>query len=102
VRARAFVLTDLEDRALAACDDSHLEVRVAQDILGSWFDRVVPMQEIRLIYRRLFDLGLLRFYVKRGRRMVPTGLEGRRTRSLRVRATAKGRNYLSLRRHVVR
>jgi hypothetical protein len=91
----------LEDRALAACDDQQLEVPIAQSILSSWFDRTIPTRELRAIYGRLFDLGLLRFYVKRGESIVPSRLSGRRTRALQVRATAKGRRYLGWKRYVV-
>jgi hypothetical protein len=41
VKRRLFVLTDLEDRALAACDDQHLAVRIAQVVLCSWFGHAI-------------------------------------------------------------
>ena len=55
---RTFILSDLEDRALAACDDQHLAVPTAQDILSSWFVRDVSTGEMRGVYARLSDLSL--------------------------------------------
>jgi hypothetical protein len=101
VRRRLFVLTDLEDRALAACDDQHLAVRSAQIILGSWFDCTIPTREMRQIYRKLADLGLLHGYVMRRGRAVRSPFLGCRTMSLFVRATSKGRDYLTWPRRVI-
>jgi hypothetical protein len=92
---RTFMLSDLEDRALAACDDQHLAVPTAQDILSSWFVRHISTGEMRDVYARLSELGLLKTYVRRGGVLVAAPLLGSRTRSLQVRATAKGRRYLS-------
>lgn len=89
------MLTDLEDRALAACDDQHLAVPTAQTILSSWFARDISTGEMRDVYARLIELGLLRTYVRRRKVLVAAPLLGNRTRSLQVRATAKGRRYLS-------
>jgi hypothetical protein len=101
LKRRPFVLTDLEDRALAACDDQYLAVRSAQMILSSWFDRRISTPEMRQLYRKLSDLGLLRAYVMRGGRIVRSPFLGRRTVSLLVRATTKGRSYLKWPRRVV-
>ena len=81
----------MEDRALAACDDQYLGVRTAQIIISSWFDRHVPTRELRTIYRKLSDLGLLRVYVRRRGRIVRSPFLGCRTLSLLARATEKGR-----------
>jgi hypothetical protein len=61
-----FILFDLEDRALVACDDQYLPVPTAQAILSSWFDRDIPTHEIRAIYARLSELGLLKVFVRTG------------------------------------
>ena len=92
---RTFMLSDLEDRALAACDDQHLAVPTAQAILSSWFDRDIPTREMRDVYARLSKLGLLKTYTRSRGVLVAAPLLGNRTRSLQVRATARGRRYLS-------
>jgi hypothetical protein len=89
------MLSDLEDRALAACDDQHLAATTAQGILSSWFVRDISTGEMRNVYARLIRLGLLKAYVRRRGVLVAAPLLGNRTRSLQVRATAKGRRYLS-------
>jgi len=101
LKRRAFVLTDLEDRALAACDDQYLAIRSAQIILSSWFDRSVSTREMRQLYRKLDNLGLLRAYVVRNGRRVMSPFLGHRTMSLFVRATRKGCNYLTWPRRVI-
>lgn len=92
---RTFMLTDLEDRALAACDDQHLAVPTAQGILSNWFVRGISTGEMRDVYARLIELGLVKTYVRRRGVLVAVPLSGNRTRSLQVRATAKGQSYLS-------
>jgi hypothetical protein len=89
------MLSDLEDRALAACDDQHLAVPTAQAILSNWFVRDISTGEMRDVYARLVELGLLKTYVCRLGVLVAAPLLGNRTRSLQVRATANGRRYLS-------
>jgi hypothetical protein len=92
---RTFMLSDLEDRALAACDDQHLAMPTAQAILSNWFVRDISTGEIRDVYARSIELGLMTTYVCRLGVLVAAPLLGNRTRSLQVRATAKGRRYLS-------
>jgi hypothetical protein len=89
------MLTDLEDRALAACDDQHLPVPTAQAFLSSWFARDISTGEIPELYARLIELELLKTFVRRQEMLVAAPLLGNRTRSLQVRATAKGRRYLN-------
>jgi len=101
MRKRPFTLTDLEDRALAACDDVYLETTIARDVLSTWYDRVIPFRELRTAYRRLVDLGLLHAYVRRNGRLAAVEMPGHRIDALCVRATAKGRQYLGRKRHVV-
>ena len=100
MKKRPYVLTDLEDRALAACDDMYLETTIARTILSTWYERVIPFRELRPVYRRLVDLGLARTYAKRNGRLVSVALPGHRTDALSVRATKKGRQYLGWKRHV--
>jgi hypothetical protein len=45
MKKHQFVLTDLEDRALAACDDMYLEATSAKEILGSWYGREIPFRD---------------------------------------------------------
>jgi hypothetical protein len=84
------MLSDLEDRALAACDDQHLAAPTALGILSGWFVRDMSTGEMRDAFARLIRLGLLKAYVRR-RGVLVAALLGNRTRSLQVRATAKGR-----------
>jgi hypothetical protein len=98
---RPFVLTDMEDRALAACDEMYLEVSSAREILESWYARRIQVTELRRLYERLIGLGLLRVYRKRSGKIRAAVLAGHRTRDLLVRATAYGRRYLTWQRHVV-
>ena len=95
MKKRQFVLTDLEDRALAACDDMYLETTSAQEILSSWYGRKVPFRELRSIYARLVGLGLLRVYAQRNGRAISTELRGQRTDALWVRAQARAGNILA-------
>ena len=53
---RPYVLTDFEDRALAACDDMYLETTIARNVLSTWYERVIPFRELRPAYQRLVDL----------------------------------------------
>src|SRR4029077_2290615 len=76
---RTFMLTDLEGRALAACDDQHLAVPTAQAILSSWFVRDIATGEMPDVCARLSELGLLKTYVRRTVRL-RCGLPSRVTR----------------------
>ncbi len=100
MKKRPYVLTDLEDRALAACDDMHLETKVARKVLSTWYERVIPFRELRLAYRRLIELGLLRTFARRDGRIVSVEMPGHRTEAISVRATKKGRKYLGWKRYV--
>jgi hypothetical protein len=95
------VLSDVEDSALAACDDMYLEASSAREILSSWYARRVSFRELRAIYRKLSELGFLRTYVKSRGRYTLVSLEGHRTATLSVRATSSGRKYLSRERNVL-
>ena len=97
---RPFILTDIEDRALAACDDMYLETKIAQNVLSTWYERVISFRELRLIYGKLVELGLLRTYGRCNGRTVLVAMKGSRTDGLSVRATKKGRQYLGWKRHV--
>jgi hypothetical protein len=100
MRKRPYILTDLEDRALAACDDMYLEALIARNVLSTWYERVIPFRELRSVYRRLVELGLLRTYAKHHGRLKAVELSGHRTEALSVRATKKGCQYLGRKRHV--
>jgi hypothetical protein len=102
MRKRSVTLTELQDLALAACDDEHLRASAARWALTSWLGREVPFRELRSAYGRLLDLGFLRTYRERQGRAYAAPFVGTRTRDLAVRATPKGRAYLKRRpRHVV-
>jgi hypothetical protein len=85
---RPFVLTDLEDRALAACDDQYLRATAAQAVLSGWFSRSIPISEMRAIYACLRALDLLRTYVLRSGRVLPATMAGHRASSLPFRPVA--------------
>ena len=100
MKKRPFVLTDLEDRTLAACDDMHLDAPTAQNVLSTWYERPVSFRELRSVYRRLVELGLLRTYTRGNGRWLAVETPGYRTSALWTRATKKGRQYLGWKRHV--
>jgi hypothetical protein len=85
------LLTDLEDRVMAACDDMYLEATIAQDVLSSWYGRPVSFRELRAAYRKLSGLGFLKTYLKTKGRYTPVELMGHKTEALSARATARGR-----------
>ena len=102
MRKHSVALSELQDLALAACDDQHLRALAARSVLSSWLQRDVPLHELRSAYGRLLDLGFLRTYRERSVRAYVAPFVGTRTRDLSVRATSKGRTYLKRRpRHVV-
>jgi hypothetical protein len=98
---RLFVLTELEDLALVACDDQHLPALVARDIIASWLKRRISVREMRAAYAKLLALGLLQSYRERAGRVYVAPFEGTRTRDLSFRATPKGRRHLQKPRNVV-
>lgn len=100
MKQRPYVLTDMEDRALAACDDMYLETTIARGVLETWYERPIPFRELRQVYSRLEALGLMRPYVKQNSRICASTIPGHRTQDLLMRATAKGREYLTWKRHV--
>ena len=52
-------LSDLEDRALAMCEAEFVEFSMAADILQQWFDRAISVAELREVFERLAELGLI-------------------------------------------
>ena len=98
---RAALLNELEDLALAACDDQHLEAASSREILSLWFEREVSYSELRVAFRRLYRLGLLRTYVYRGTRIVRSSTRSIPTHHLLVRGTERGREYLGLERKLL-
>jgi hypothetical protein len=94
------VLTDLERYVLAACDDHNIGALVARDIISQHIGRRLSLREMRGIYERLLELGLVEPFLGRhgARRMAPLG--GTRTRDLSFNATPEGVLYLRRLRHV--
>ena len=90
----AFPLTELEDLALAACDDQYLEASSSRAILSQWLERPIQYTELRSALRRLRSFGLLRTYVKRHGRIVRAEMHGCPTHALLLRGTPEGRAYL--------
>ena len=99
--ARAFVLSEIEDASVAACDDQYLSAKGLLFVLRSYFSRQIPVRELRRALGHLAELDLLRVYVMHNSRITLTRLPGNRTEALLVRATQKGRVYLRWRRVVV-
>ena len=79
------LLTDLEDRTLAACDDMYLEAIIAQDVLSSWYGRSITFRELRAVYRKLSGIGLIKTYLKTKGRYTPVELRGHKTEALSAR-----------------
>jgi hypothetical protein len=52
-------LTELEDRALAMCEDEYVDFGLGTDILVSWFDRPIPAAELHRVFEHLAELGLV-------------------------------------------
>ena len=98
-----FTLTDLEDQALAACDDDYLEASVLKSVLVHWHAREITFRELRNGLIKLCGLGLMRTYTKRSGRVTACPFRGNRTSAILVKATTKGRRYLARgkRRYVV-
>ena len=95
MKQHPFTLTDLEDHALAACDDMYLDTPIAKEILSSWHGRTIQYRELRRVYEKLIDLGLLRTYIKQDGRIRSAVIHGKRTQQLLVRATLKGVRYIN-------
>jgi hypothetical protein len=84
MKKRPFTLTDFEDRALAACDDMYLETTITRTVLSTWYGRVISMRELRSVYRRLGESGLLRTYVRYNERITSAEMLGHRRDALCV------------------
>jgi hypothetical protein len=100
MKKRPFLLTDLQDRALASCDDMYFEVPSAREVLQIWYERAIPFTEFRCDLQRLVDLGLLGAYEKRQSRYHRVPLQNRPMSQLFIRATGSGCTYLKLKRVV--
>jgi hypothetical protein len=98
---RSFVLTELEEFVLAACDDQNVGALVARDIISRYLARDISLRDMRRAYERLLGLGLVDpFRGRHGdRRIAP--LKGTRTRDFSFKATHEGVLYLKRSRHVV-
>lgn len=99
--SRPFVLTELEEYVLSACDDQNVGALVARDIISQYLARDISVRDMRKVYERLLGLGLVEPYRGRHgqRRVAP--FRGTRTRDLSFKATREGVLYLKRPRHVV-
>ncbi|XLZ68570.1 hypothetical protein ABT364_18745 [Massilia sp. SR12] len=52
-------LTELEDRALAMTEGEFIEFATGRAILESWFVKSIPNSELRAVFDRLSQLGLV-------------------------------------------
>jgi hypothetical protein len=97
----SLVLTEIERYVLASCDDHNVGALVARDIISQRIGRKLSLREMRQIYERLQELGLVEpFLGRHGARRSAT-LIGTRTRDLSFNATPEGVQYLRRLRHVV-
>ncbi len=98
-----FIITDLEDRALAMCESAYVNVSLAKRILEWWYQRSVLFAELRQVYEKLHAIGLINVYTRYAKTFVrEQGFRGHRTRALSFRATRKAKRYLNLgKRYVV-
>lgn len=90
------LLFDIEDRLLAMCEGDPVTIRLAQHVLGVWYERAIGRTEVLLKANRLAKLGLLRWqYPKQGKRYLtkrfPVGIE---RKLLTFQATQSGEAYL--------
>ena len=91
-----FIITDLEDRALAMCERAYVNASLAKRILESWYQRSVPFAELRQVYEKLHAIGLINVYTRSVKTfVVEQGFRGHRTRALSFRATRKAERYLN-------
>lgn len=90
-----FTLKDIEDRALAMCEDAYIDAPTAKNILEIWYKRSVSFSELRRIYAKLHATDLVRAYIKNNGRICLTEFRGNRTNMLFFRATARAKRYLN-------
>jgi hypothetical protein len=98
---RNVALSELQDLALASCDDQHLEALVAREVISSFLARDISVREIRGAYGVLLALGLVKAYQEKGGKVRAAMFEGTRTRDLLFRATRRGVAQLKRPRNVV-
>lgn len=98
------LLSDIEDRLLAMCEDDPVTIKLAQQILGSWYERAIGKTEIVQVTNRLAKLGLLkwqhqmrnkRYFTKR----LPYGYI--EMKLVTFQATQAGKTYLAKPRKVI-
>jgi hypothetical protein len=95
------VLTDIEHYVLAACDDHNVGALVARDIISQLLGRSISLREMRKVYERLLELGLVEPFLGRHGTRRLAQFNGSRTRDLSFNATPEGVLYLKRPRHVV-
>src|SRR5690349_18508187 len=98
---RPFVLTEIEDYALCACDDQILGALVTRDIISQYLKVNISVRDMRRVYERLLGYGLVKPYRGPCNKERPARFKGTRTRDLSFQATRKGVLYLKRPRHVV-
>jgi hypothetical protein len=97
---RPFVLTEIEDLALCACDDQILGALVTRDIISQYLQIKISVRDMRRVFERLSSYGLVKPYRGPCNRERPARFTGTRTRDLSFQATRKGVLYLKRPRHV--
>jgi hypothetical protein len=97
-------LSDIEDRLLAMCEGDSVSVKLAQEVLGSWYQRKVSRSEIVGMVNRLGKLHLLKWCYQIGQRKhLSKALPLKQTAIAFVtfKATTLGESYLEKPREVV-
>lgn len=94
MRRKPFVLTKVEEYFLAASEDHNVGAQVARAIISRHLARDISVSEMRQVYERLLELGLVEPYRGRHGSRRPVPLKGTRTRDLCFTATREGVLYL--------
>jgi hypothetical protein len=97
----SFVLTEVEQYVLAACDDQNVGALVARNIISQHLARDISIRDMRKAYERLLGLGLVEPYRGRHGKRCVAPFKGTRTRDLSFKATHEGVLFLKRTRRVV-
>lgn len=98
------LLSDTEDRLLAMCEGDPVTVKLAQSVLGIWYEHSFGKSEVIQVANRLAKLGLLKWqYRRKNRRYFTKRFPCRRSemKSLTFQATQAGEAHLAKPRKVI-
>jgi hypothetical protein len=89
------LLSEIEDRALALCEGEYVEFPLATQILESWFARSISVSELRSVFERLAQLGLIECQVRNSWAFGNLVPEAPVIWQTKFRTTSKGEGYLN-------